>query len=230
MAEKQENETLASSLEKTLEKSKGTVIAVAVVIVVIIAAIAIFATVKAKSTESGIEKFESISFALTDKADELSPEDLAARQDKAIEELSLLAAKSGIVGLRANMLIADLKFAQKKYEEARSSWLKAAEIKKSAYTAPLCYYNAAVCSEELGDNDSAISYYKSATESESAKSEDFLLLDHALFSLGRVNETAQKFEDAKSAYEKLVELHSTSSWGQLAKSRLIALKANGSIQ
>ena len=106
-----------------------------------------------------------------------------------------------------------------------SSDLKAIAAKKDAYTASFCYYNAAVCSEELGDTDNAIAYYAAA-----ADDEDFILIDHALFSLGRVNETAQKYEDAKAAYEKLNELRSSASWGQLAQSRLIALKAAGNIQ
>ena len=225
MADKIQNETLADSLNAKLEKSKGTVIVVAVVAVILIAVVAIFATVRTKSIEKGIEQFEQISFSLTDKATDISAEDLAARENKALEELSSLTGKGGIVGLRANMLVADLKFAQKNYEEARSAWLKAVEIKKSEYTAPLCYYNAAVCSENLGDNEKAISYYKSASEYD-----DFLLIDHALFSLGRVNEEAEKFTDAKAAYEKLVELRPSANWGQLAKSRLISLKANGKIE
>lgn len=225
MAEKTENETLATSLNKALEKSKGLVFAVAAIIVVVIVAMAVIATVKSKSTENGIEQIDSISYALTNEASELSADDIAARQSKALESLSELSEKSGVVGLRANMLIAEIKFAQKNYEEARSAWLKAVSAKSKAYTASLCYYNAAVCSEELDDTENAIAYYKSASDDA-----DFLLIDHALFSLARVNESAQKFEDAKAAYDKLVELHATSSWAQLAKSRLIALKAAGKIQ
>lgn len=225
MADKIENETLASSLNAKLEKSKGTVLAVAVILVVAIIAVAAFATIKSKLTEKGLELFDSISYSLTDKANELSAEDLSARENKALEDLSPLSEKTGAVGLRANMLIAEIKFSQKKYDEARSYWLKAISAKNGNYTTSLCYFNAAVCSEELNDTENAISYYKSASEDE-----DFLLVDHALFSLGRVNEAAEKYADAKSAYEKLFELRSTSNWGQLAKSRLIALKADGKIE
>ncbi|MBQ9207702.1 MAG: tetratricopeptide repeat protein [Treponema sp.] len=231
MADKIENETLATSLNAKLEKSKGTVFAICGIIVVAIVIIAVVATVKSKSTAKGIEQIDSISYALTKDADKL-PEgeeekasEIANRQNKALEELASLSDKGGIVGLRANMLIAELKFAQKNYEEARAAWLKAIAAKGKNYTTSLCYYNAAVCSEELSDNENAIAYYKSASEDE-----DFLLIDHALFSLGRVNEASQKYDDAKAAYEKVNELHSTSNWAQLAKSRLIALKASGKIQ
>ena len=124
-----------------------------------------------------------------------------------------------------NFYLGECLFNEKKYDEARASWLKAISAKAKNYTTSLCYYYAAVCSEELNDTENAISYYKSASEDE-----DFLLVDHALFSLGRVSESAEKYSDAKSAYEKLFELRSTSNWGQLAKSRLIALKADGKIE
>ena len=228
MTDKNEKETLATSLNSALEKSKGLVFAVAAVVVLVIVAVALIATVKSKATANGIEQLDTISYNLTNVSSddaELSAEDITARQNKALEELAPLTVKGGIIGLRANMLAAEIKFAQKNYEEARAAWLKAAEVKKNAYTAPLCYYNAAVCSENLGDTDNAILYYKSASDNK-----DFLLVDHALFSLGRVNESVQKYEDAKAAYEKLSELHATSSWAQMAQSQLISLKVAGKIQ
>ncbi|WP_296329617.1 tetratricopeptide repeat protein [uncultured Treponema sp.] len=225
MTDKTEKETLADSLNKTLEKSKGIVFTVAAIIVVAIVAVAVFATLKSKATEKGIEQFDLIAYNLTNEAKDLSADDIAARQTKALEDLTPLTEKKGIVGVRANMLFAEIKFSQKKYDEARSAWLKAVSGDDKIYTAPLCYYNAAVCSEELGDTDSAISCYKSASEAD-----EFVLVDHALFSLGRVNEGAAKYADAKAAYDKLISLHPSSNWAELSKSRLIALKAAGKIE
>ncbi|MBR4598426.1 MAG: hypothetical protein IKO39_00030 [Treponema sp.] len=48
MTDKTEKLTIADSLNKTLEKSKGFVFAVAAIIVVLIVAVAVFATVKSK--------------------------------------------------------------------------------------------------------------------------------------------------------------------------------------
>ena len=225
MADNKQTETLATALNAKLEKSKGLVFAICGIVVALILIIAVVATVKSKSTEKGIEQIDSISYALTKDAADLSEDDVLARENTALEQLAPLSAKGGIVGLRANMLIAELKFAQKNYSEARSAWLKAISAKKSAYTTPLCYFNAAVCSEEMNDTDNAIAYYEAASGDE-----DFLLIDHALFSLGRVNESAQNYDAAKAAYEKLVELRATSNWGQLAKTRLIAMKTAGNIQ
>ena len=60
--------------------------------------------------------------------------------------------------------------------------------------------------------------------------DDFVLIDKALFNLGRLNETKNNFDDAKNAYEKAISLHPSSSWANLSKSRLIALKTSGKIQ
>lgn len=240
MAEKVQKESFAYKLNASLAKSSKAILAAAVVIIVVLLAVIVVSNVKASATRKGIEQIESITYALTKNSSDSSyegdaelsedeqkaklEEEKLARQTTALEQLSALSSKSGIVGVRANMLIADIKFDQKKYDEARDAYVKAANGKK-AYTRPLNNFNAAVCSEELGDNDSAEKYYKAASDDS-----NFVLIDHALFSLGRIYEAKSDFENAKSTYEKLNDSHPTTSWGQLAKSRLIALKSDGKIQ
>lgn len=240
MAEKIQKESFADKLNASLAKSSKAILSAAVAVIVVLLAVIVVSNVNVSATKNGIEQIESITYALTKNSDDSSSsgdselsedeqkakkeEEKLARQTTALEQLSSLSSKSGIVGVRANMLVADIKFDQKKYDEARDAYVKAAEGKK-AYTRALNYFNAAVCSEELGDDDSAEKYYKAASDDS-----DFVLIDHALFSLGRVYEAKSDFENAKSAYEKLNDLHPATSWGQLAKSRLIALKADGKIQ
>ncbi|MBQ0050675.1 MAG: tetratricopeptide repeat protein [Treponema sp.] len=225
MADKIVNESVADKLNSKLEKSGKLVFAVCVAVAVIVVAVIAVSFACGKSAEAGIEQVDSISYELTKDAQELKGDELAARQNAALDKLAALSEKSGIVGIRANMLIADLKFAQKKYDEAKVAYVKAAEANKKAYTVAVAYFNAGVCAEELNDLDSAAKYY-----GEASADADFVLADHALFSLGRVNETKAAYADAKAAYEKLNDLHPTSSWGQMAKSRLLALKAAGNIQ
>ena len=73
--------------------------------------------------------------------------------------------------------------------------------------------------------DSAISYYESAT-----KDDEFPLIDHALFSLGRVQENKGDFSAAVSSYSKIADVRPSSKWANLAKSREIALKQSGKIE
>ena len=87
MIEKTEKQTIETSLNSVLEKSKGIVFAVAAVVVVVIVAVAVFATVRSKSIEKGISQVDSIAYNLTNESKDLSETDIAARQDKALEEL-----------------------------------------------------------------------------------------------------------------------------------------------
>lgn len=225
MADTDNKKSLSVSLNAALEKSRGLVVAISVVVFVLILAVVIVATVVSKSTERGIEKIDTITFTLLNEADSISEEDVSVRISSALDSLSELTGKGGIVGARANMLSAELVFIQKKYDSARDFWLKAASAGKKSYIAPLSYYKAAVCCEELGDFDNAVLYYRAA-----ASDKDFVLLDHALFSLGRACEQKQDFAAAEEAYERLNSRSPTSSWGLLAKTRLISMKADGFVQ
>lgn len=141
--------------------------------------------------------------------------------------------KSGIAGVRANLLSAEIKYAKENYAEAANDYVKAADADKSAYTAPAAYFNAAVCFESLEtpDFENAVKYYEKASSYN-----DYPKIDHALFSLGRANESKGDVEAAKKAYSKLVEradkfedLNPTEKpivegWINIAKTRLIDLE------
>lgn len=203
-----------------LEKNVKVLIGVIICLIVLVAVGVLSSSLMAKSIAKGISEVEKIEFAFRKDADGLSDADFVTRQDKALSDIEVLAKKSGIVGVRANMLKAEILFEKKDFENSKTAWIRAADSKKNIYTAAICYYNAAVCSENLKDLDSAIEYY-----TKSVDSKEFFLIDHAYFSLGRVNETKGNYEEAISAYEKLCDLHPTSRWTPLAKDRIIAVKS-----
>lgn len=225
MADKIENTGMQDKLNSMLEKSKNTICIVAGVFVVALIFVIVVTTIQSKANAKAIELIDTVTYSLTKNAEELTGDALTARQNEALESISVLSGKKGIAGIRSNMLIADIKFAQEKYDESADAWLKAAAANSNAYTAPLCYYNAAVCFENLDKTDDAFVYYSKA-----ADFEDFILVDHALFNVGRVNEAKADYAAAKAAYDKIYELRPASSWAFLGKSRLIAMKAEGKIQ
>ena len=147
MADTNENETLAGSLNKTLEKSKGLIFAITAVIVVAIVAVAVFATLKSKSNEKGIEQIDSISYSLTNESADLSAEDVAARQNKALEELSALTSKGGVVGLRSNMLAAEIKFELVKDPESESGYLWTSVVGRHKPITPGSYCTGSIVIE-----------------------------------------------------------------------------------
>ena len=182
-------------------------------------------SVNEKTIEKGLGKIDLISYELTNKSYDLSETEIAARQDKAVSSLSELVGKSGIVGVRANMLSAEIYYQKKDFENARSAWLAAAQKGKNTYIVPIEFFNAASCSEELGNLDDAASGYKSASEVK-----DFYEAAHALFSLGRVQEAKEDFVAAAASYQALVDKSPEDSWAKLAKNRLVSLKISGKVE
>ncbi|MCR5725073.1 MAG: tetratricopeptide repeat protein [Treponema sp.] len=238
-------DNLAEKINTKLIAARKPLLAALIVVVVLVVGLSAFVLVSEHATKKGLAQIDEIYYSLTSQAgkvlsdaasdsaeatveDELfasSKEAITSLGNVSLEALAAFSKKGGIVGVRANMLSAEIYFQQNQFDKARESWLSAARAKKGAYTAPLAYFNAAVCSEKLNDLESAVSYYTAASEAE-----DFLLVDHALFSLGRVNEAVENVAAAKAAYEKLTDTHPESSWANLAKSRLIAFKANGTAE
>ena len=220
-----DDENLAERLNDTLLQVRKPLITGLVVLLVAILGLVAVVLVNDSAKKKGLAQLDEIYFTLTKDVSEVSDEELAAREAAALTALESFASKNGAIASRANLLIAEIQFQKQDYAAARDAWLRAAQTKQNAYTAPLAYFNAGVCSEKLSDLASAIDYYAKA-----ADTKDFLLSEHALFSLGRVNETKGDFAAAQAAYERLTAAASGSNWTNLAKTRLLALQSAGSIE
>lgn len=216
---KVETATITDSFESAIGKFRKALLAILVVFVLAVIAIVVGIIVHSNSVKSGLEKVDTVYFSLSNAKSDISADEVKALQNSSIETLLGLSKSSGIVGMRASMLLGELYFQQGKFDESRNAWLAAANVEKNSYTNSVSYYNAAACSESLNDLDSAVKYYELASSDS-----DFLLVDHALFSLARVYEAKKDSAKATETYQKLNDLHPNSSWANLAKTRLIALK------
>ncbi len=225
MPENEVDNSIALSVNSAIERFRTVLLAVLVVAVLAVVGIVIGVIAHGKSVSSGIEQLDTIEFVLLKDASSLSESDISQRLQTAENQLLPLSKKGGTVGSRASLLLADVYFQQEKFEQACDSWVRAAQLKKNAYTTYISYYNAGVASEQLGELDKAISYYESAS-----KDDEFPLVDHALFSLGRVQEGKGDFSAAVSAYTRLNDIRPSSKWANTAKSRMIALKQSGAIE
>lgn len=223
--QKGEKQTVAASLTKFLEKNRKLMWTVLIVVVVAFAAYAVFSVISEKSTAKTLALVDQISYELTNGSYSLEDSEIAERRNTAKEALAPLTEKSGVGGVRANMLMAELVYQENNFSEAVECWKKAAAKGKKSYTAPLAYFNIASCSEELGNTEEAETYYKKA-----ADSEGFLLKSHALFSYGRVLELNGKTSEACEVYTSLYDSMPDDTWAKLAKTRLIDLKISGKIE
>lgn len=213
---------------KTSDKIEGFLFKNRVVILIIVGVLlgagvitGVVFGVSDKNRKSGLAALEQIETDYITNSDSLSEEDLFARKADALEALKAYTSKSGVVGVRANMLAGSVARAQEDLGSSALYYVAAAEADKKAYTAPICYFNAASAYEDSNDLVNAEKYYSlSAVDS-------FALQSHALFSLGRVRESMGNISGAVEAYSKVVSSYDSVSWADLANSRLIVLKAQG---
>lgn len=189
----------------------------------VLALIAVIA-IHEQSTKKDLSAISAAEFALTKALpDGYTELDVAARQETALAAVEGYLKKSGAVGVRANMLYADIAFQKADYATALESYATAARLSKKSYTAPMCWFNAGVCAEETGNVADALTYYQSAAD----YTGEFLLASHALFSIGRIKDASGDCAGAAEVYQKLVDGYEGTAWAKLAQSRLIDLKAAG---
>ena len=209
-------------VENFLLRNRKPLLGVIAVLVVAAIAVSVVFCVLDVSRKAGLKAVDAIENTYTKNNDSLSDAELESRQNAALEALAPYLAKKSVVGIRASMLAAEIYFERKNFAESLTHWVNAASYNEKAYTAPICYYNAAVCNDEVGNKDEAASYYSKAAEKK-----DFYLASHALFNVGRIKESAGDYAGAVVAYQKAIDLYASDDYAKLSQSRIIALKADG---
>lgn len=220
MEAKFDKATVGEKFAQFFSTYRKVLVAVLAVLVAFVVVYGVSSTVVTKANSKGIEDIDSIAYLMTKDSASLSEADLETRRVNALAALEKYNGKNGVVGVRANMLSAEIKYSQKSYEEAAAFWIKAAVKGKKSYTAPLCHYNAGVAYEDAGKLADAEMAY-----SASVSYKDFDQITRAKFSLGRVMEAKGDKSGAIEVYSELFESLPGDSWAKLAESRLIALNA-----
>ena len=223
--EKKENKTASEKIESFLTSNRVPILCAFLAVIVAAVVVCVISVVKQNGYKKGIAAIDSIEYTFTKDINSDDASDLVSRQSKAMEELKPYLEAKNIVGVRANMLAAEIAYEKKDFSSSLSYWLTAAGIQKNSYLNPVCYFNAASCSEELNNDSDAATYYEMA-----ANSKEFLLATRAMFNLARVKESLGDNAGAAEVYKNLVEGHPYDTWANLAQSRLIALKADGFIE
>lgn len=205
-----------------VSKNKKILIIIVIAVVVAVAGFVCGSVVGSKAKQKDLAAVDAISYALTNESISLEADELNARRDTAMADLEKYTKKGGVVGVRANMLAAEIAYQRSEYEAAVTYWTAVASKDKKAYTAPIASFNVASCYEQLGKLDEAAVNYKKA-----ADSKDFVLVTHAKFSYGRVLEAQGKYAEAVAAYTDLNDTNPNDTWAKIAKTRIIALQAEG---
>lgn len=225
MAENTEKVTASSKLNKFIEKNRKVIIGIFIGILVAVLAFVCIEIVSSNTETKGLSAIDALSFELTDGSNTLEEAELNARCDEIMEKLLPYTKKSGVAGVRADMLAAEIAYQKKDYENAANYWDLAAKKSKKSYTAPLAYYNKGVCMEALNKLDDASAAYKIASEKEG-----FVLRTHAIFCYARTLEMSGKFAEAGEQYKILIEKFPIDNWSNLAKTKLLNLQIEGKIE
>ena len=223
---KNEENNPQEKLESFMTRHRGLILGLACVLIVVALAACIVVGVLDSQRKNGLNQLDSIVFTYTqqDSAETQTDEMIVAKQTAALEALKPFLSKKNVVGVRANLIAADISYAKKDFTNSMDYFLAAAKLGGKVYTTPVQYFNAASCCEELGNNTDAAKYYKLA-----ADDKDFPLRSHALFNLGRVKEALDDLPGAAETYKQLADEFKGNEWASVAQTRLIQLKAAGKI-
>lgn len=212
-----EKPTADETLSRIITQNRKPILIVFFAFLLAILIFGITAIAMSVFSEKGIAAVDAIEYEFFDGASNLSESEKNERKEKALSSLSPYAKKFGITGARANMLVAEIYFSDKKYADAKRAWEAVFKKAKHSYLAALSLFNMAVCEEELHDIKSARAHYEKA-----GMLENFPLAAHAFFSAARLYENDDA-EKAKALYRKIVDTCTDDVWARLAKTRLLSL-------
>lgn len=229
--EKEEKKTVSSRVNAWLTKYRIVLLSVVGLLIVAAIVFAIIYYVDLNTREKGFNELDDLQYQYVTVKNENAPSEETDEQKAKVQEILIQVKnlseknKKNAVGSRAYMFEAEIEFSLADYTAAKASWIKAAEANEKAYTAPLCWYNAAICSENLNDIDGAVELLLKAVDRK-----DFSMKARALYSLGRIEDQRKNYDKAVEYYTKLNDEFSGITWAQIAKTRIIALEADGLVQ
>ena len=221
----EQNVTLADKVASIISKNKIILWGILGVLIVLTI---VFAVVDKNIKDKNI-MYSNTSVELQDDFQEWFS---ALDEDKEEIEKNFLEKISGIVETEdVNILVEKALFLRGQFYIQKEEWDNAfgdfnriAEISPESYLASVSLYNAASAKENGGDAESALEILTTINSEYKANSP---VIPEVLFNMGRINETLNNNEAAIESYEELTTSYSSSNWTNLAKTRIISLKASG---
>jgi len=129
---------------------------------------------------------------------------------------------------RATMIRAEIAWEKEEWAASAESYMQVVSEYPDSHLAPVALFNASAAEESAGNLDTALGHINTLLE-DYGDAGPTPEIARALFTQGRLNEEQQNYEDAADAYNNLVDEHPDSSWTNLARNRIIALKTRGLI-
>ena len=122
---------------------------------------------------------------------------------------------------RALFIKGNIYFEEEKWTDASAAYREVFDTESESYLAPISLNNASVSLENAGNLDKAIEVLNTLTDN---YRDSFPDIAKIFFTKGRLYEENNDIENAKTAYNVLVDDFPNSNWTKLARNRIIALE------
>jgi len=215
--------TRTEKVAAAISNNKKYLIVAGIALIAVLAAIGALEYMNRQKADKSVLAAEQIDEKLMDYM-------TAADEDKAAlkEDLTGLidSAKSDYAHLYAHLRALDAESQiladEEEWGKAADSFLAIADEFPKSYMASVSLLNASAMMEQNGDAQGALAPLERVVNDYKTVSPD---VPEALFSLGRLNEGLGQSDKALEYYGRIGDEYSSSSWNNLAKSRIIAIKA-----
>ena len=215
-------EKFLSGFSAVLQKYRLILLGIIGLILIIVISAAIFDEVRKGKIETSTILAENVQndyvrwLNAPDEDKEIIENNILTDIEFIIDQYPLLFASQRALFVKANIL-----FEKTDYLESAAAFLKISEDYPQSYLASICLFNAAIAYEEAEDPAEALKSYTSLVQQYRDTAAETV---HALFSIGRLNETLENEEEAVTAYNDLINNFSTSNWTKLARDRIILIE------
>ncbi len=216
--------TRAEKVAEIIKANSRKLIALSAALLLVLLLVGVFETVSSKRAEKALLHAEQIEdvykqWITSAEADRGAvSEELTALITEAISDFD-----GSYAALRAYYTKGLLNAEEQKWDDSIASFLAVAEKYPSSYLAPVALFNAASIADQSGDTEKALSLYESIIENFSDISAD---IPETLFNIGRLNEELGNADNAVVSYQKILDDYNSSSWTNIAKSRIISINTN----
>jgi hypothetical protein len=192
-------------LEKFLAKYFKLLVCIVIAVVVALIVVAVVLNVSDNKKEANYLALDDLSRSYSSlQAMDVTSAEYTTALNAFYSDADALSAKAGksYPAYKAEYLKASQMFVEEDYQGALKIFESLSVSTHNIYLGPLCMLNAAVCAENAGDVDKALSYYNKIWDDYGY---DTAVSPKALFNTGRIYEAKGKTDLAKAAYQQLVD-------------------------
>ena len=234
MKEKEVNLTASQKISDKLNSFIGAhakmIIGIFAVVIILVIVLAVALTMSQNASE---KKFNDLADLETEYSSlsVMSSEDegyqnAAASFRTAAEALIASSSLDEYPGAKAELMLADIAYAEENYQEAADMYRAVADAQSDTYLGELAIMNEAACYDNLGNNTEALALYNRVFDTYGDES---AFAPKALYNAARIYEAEGNTDLAVATLEQLTGLYletatgSASEYARLAEAHLISM-------